>query len=193
MLTELTVKNYLEELKSKAPAPGGGSVSALSAAQGAALGIMVTELTLGRERYAEYEENCVKVKEELTGLYEKLRSAVDEDTMAYLKVSDAFKLPKETEAEKQARSKAIREATKTATEVPFKVMEFSLAALREMEKLIGKANPNAASDIGVGAINLETGIRGAWQNVKINLPGLKDEELIKSYTSKSQEILDEAE
>lgn len=86
-LVELTVKDYLDLLKSDAPAPGGGSVSALSAAQGVGLVAMVSDLTIGRERYADFEEGCKKAKEEATELYAKLVEAIDKDTEAFNLVS----------------------------------------------------------------------------------------------------------
>ena len=110
-LVDMTVKDYLDLLKSDAPAPGGGSVSALSAAQGVGLVAMVADLTIGREKYAEYEEVCKAAKEEALKLYSELVAGIDKDTEAFNKVSAAYKLPKNTDEEKAARSAAIREAT----------------------------------------------------------------------------------
>ena len=102
----MTVKDYLDLLKSDAPAPGGGSVSALSAAQGVGLVAMVADLTIGREKYAEYEEVCKAAKEEALKLYSELVAGIDKDTEAFNKVSAAYKLPKNTDEEKAARSAA---------------------------------------------------------------------------------------
>ena len=173
----MTVKDYLDLLKSDAPAPGGGSVSALSAAQGVGLVAMVADLTIGREKYAEYEEICKAAKEEALKLYAELVAGIDKDTEAFNKVSAAYKLPKNTDEEKAARSAAIREANVGATEVPFETVKLCLDGLKITETMVGKSNPNAASDLGVAALNLLSGIRGAWLNVKINLPGIKDEAL----------------
>ena len=90
-------------------------------------------------------------------------------------MSAAYKLPKDTEELKAARSKAIADATLKATEVPFETLTLCLEGLKVTEKLVGKSNPNAASDLGVAALNLLAGIKGAWLNVLINLPGVKDE------------------
>ncbi len=174
-LVEMTVKDYLELLKSDAPAPGGGSVSALSAAQGVGLIAMVADLTIGKEKYADYEQVCKTAKEKALALYEELVEGIDKDTEAFNKVSAAYKLPKETESEKAARTAAIREANLGATEVPFHTVKLCLEGLKTAETIVGKSNPNAVSDLGVAALNLLAGVKGAWLNVKINLPGIKDE------------------
>lgn len=174
-LVDMTVTNYLDVLKSDAPAPGGGSVSALSAAQGAALTAMVCDLTIPKEKYADYRDLCTEVKADILSIYDALVVGIDKDTEAYNKVSAAFKLPKENDEQKAARSKAIQEATVTATEVPYETMELCMKGLEITAKAVGKSNPNAASDLGVAALNLLAGIKGAYLNVMINLPGIKDE------------------
>ena len=174
-LIEMNLRDYLDVLKSEAPAPGGGSVSALSGAQGAALVSMVCELTIPKERYAEFKELCQSVREEILEIYERLTLSIDEDTEAFSKVSAAMKLPKESDEEKAVRSQAIQEATVTATEVPYKVMELCLAGLETTARIVGRSNPNAASDLGGAALNLLAGVKGAYLNVMINLPSLKGE------------------
>ncbi|MGN0735967.1 MAG: cyclodeaminase/cyclohydrolase family protein [Anaerovoracaceae bacterium] len=190
-LVDMTVKDYLDLLKSDAPAPGGGSVSALSAAQGVGLVAMVADLTIGKEKYAEYEEVCKAAKEEALQLYSAFVEGIDKDTEAFNKVSAAYKLPKNTDEEKAARSAAIREANVGATEVPFETVKLCLEGLKVTETMVGKSNPNAASDLGVAALNLLAGIRGAWLNVKINLPGIKDETL-KAEFETGAAMVDEA-
>ena len=190
-LVDMTVRDYLDLLKSDAPAPGGGSVSALSAAQGVGLVAMVADLTIGREKYAEYEQVCKEAKEEALKLYEALVAAIDEDTEAFNKVSAAYKMPKDTDEQKAARSAAIRKANVGATQVPYETIKLCLAGLKVTETMVGKSYPNAASDLGVAALNLMAGIRGAWLNVKINLPGIKDE-AAKAQFEKGAEMVDEA-
>ena len=190
-LVDMTVKDYLDLLKSDAPAPGGGSVSALSAAQGVGLVAMVADLTIGREKYAQYEEVCKAAKEGALNLYEELVAGIDKDTEAFNKVSAAYKMPKDTDEQKAERSAAIREANVGATEVPFETVKLCLAGLKVTETMVGKSNPNAASDLGVAALNLMAGIRGAWLNVKINLPGIKDEALKAKFETGAQ-MVDEA-
>ena len=182
-LADMTTKDYLKLLASDAPAPGGGSVSALSAAQGAALTAMVCDLTIPKEKYAAFRETCEQVKRDILSVLDELIVAIDKDTEAYNKVSAAFKMPKDTEEQKAARSAAIREATVEATRVPYRTKELCLAGLSITQRAVGRSNPNAASDLGVAALNLLAGLKGAYLNVKINLPGIKDEETRASFAA----------
>lgn len=191
-LVDMTVKNYLDVLKSEAPAPGGGSVSALSAAQGAGLVAMVCDLTIPKEKYAEYKDLCQSVKAEILEVFDELVIGIDKDTEAYNKVSAAFKLPKGTDEEKATRSKAIQEATIIATEVPYETMELCMKGIEITAKIVGKSNPNASSDLGVAALNLLAGIKGAYLNVMINLPGIKSEEE-KARFKDAEEMVKKAE
>lgn len=190
-LVEMEIKEYLEVLKSNAPAPGGGSVSALAGAQGMALILMVIDLTLGKEKYKEHEELCLSVKEKALPIYKALLEGIDEDTEAFNLVAAAFKMPKETDEEKATRKEAIAKATIKATEVPFDTMKLGHEGLKLIEGLVGKSNPNALSDLGVAAINLNTCIEGAWLNVLINLPGIKDEKLTLQFRENGEKIYNE--
>ncbi|MCH5143351.1 MAG: cyclodeaminase/cyclohydrolase family protein [Clostridiales bacterium] len=188
-LVEMTVSSYLDLLNSDAPAPGGGSASALCGAQGAALVSMVAGLTIGKKKYPDDQELCIEVAKKASELKDALSAQIDKDTEAFNLVSSAFKLPKETEAEKAARSKAIADATLVATEVPFETMKLCLETLHYTKSLIGHSNTNAASDLGVSALNLITCMKGAWLNVLINLGGVKDEAKAKNFRSKGEEMV----
>ena len=190
-LIDLDIKKYMENLASNLPAPGGGSASALSGAQGISLVMMVAELTVGKEKYRDWEAYCQKAISDGTVIQTNFLKAIDDDTDAYNKVGAAFKLPKNTDEEKAARSRAIQDATVLATRVPLRTMEISLEALKVAKSLIGKSNPNCSSDIGVGALNLKSALMGAWLNVKINLPGIKDEALRNELFEKGQSMLEE--
>ena len=189
-LVEMKVNEYLDVLKSDAPAPGGGSASALAAAQGVALVSMVCDLTLGKEKYAEYQDVCSEAKAKASDLYSKLVASIDKDTEAFNLVSAAFKMPKGTDEEKAARSKAIADGTLVATEVPFETMMLCAEGLKVTEMIVGKSNPNAASDLGVAALNLLSGVKGAWLNVLINLPGVKDEALKAKFLTGKKTIIE---
>lgn len=190
-LIDLDVKKYMENLASNLPAPGGGSASALAGAQGISLVMMVAELTVGKEKYRDWEVYCQKAISDGTVIQTNFLKAIDDDTDAYNKVGAAFKLPKNTDEEKAARSRAIQDATVLATRVPLRTMGISLEALKVAKSLIGKSNPNCSSDIGVGALNLKSALMGAWLNVKINLPGIKDEALRNELFEKGQSMLEE--
>lgn len=192
-LVDLKVNEYLDVLKSDAPAPGGGSVSALAGAQGAGLFMMVADLTLGKEKYADYQEICKEAKAKGQELYIKLFEGIDKDTEAFNLVSAAFKMPKDTDEQKAARKQAIADGTLVATQVPFDTMQYCYEGLKAAERMVGRSNPNAASDLGVAVLNLMAGIKGAWLNVKINLPGVKDEAKAAYYEAEGQKIYDDAE
>jgi formiminotetrahydrofolate cyclodeaminase len=182
----------LDLLKSDSPAPGGGSASALSGAQGLALMLMVAELTLTKEKYQAEHELCQTVKEQGIPLYQSLVEAMDRDTDAYNMVFAAYKMPKETEEEKAERSQAIRAANLLATQVPFEVMNQAYDGLKLVSMLTNHSNSNAASDLGVAASCLETAVKGAWLNVSINLPGVKEPSTAKHFEETGKTLYNES-
>lgn len=192
-LIDLKVKEYLDILLSDAPAPGGGSVSALAGAQAAALMGMVCDLTTSKAKYEEFHDICKVAKVKADLLYRGFAEGVDKDTEAYNLVANAFKMPKETDEEKAARRKAIDDGTLEATKVPFSVMKMAAEGLELAQQLAGNTNPNTASDLGVAVLNLMTCMKGAWLNVKINLPGVKDEALAVEYKEKGEQMVKKGE
>ena len=189
----MTLKSYIETLASDAPAPGGGSASALCGAQGAALFTMVAQLTVSKEKYAESVPLCQGVICEGQKLQAKFLDLVERDTEAFLLISNAYKMPRETDEQKSARSRAIAAGTLVSTEVPLETMRCALRGLEQAEKLIGHSNPNAASDLGVSVLNLLACVRGAYLNVRINLDGIKDEQRRIQFESDAQAVLAQAE
>ncbi len=192
LMIDMSIREYMEILRTDAPAPGGGGVSGIGATQGVALTLMVTELTIGKEKYKEVRALNEKVREECLNLYKKLLLAADEDKETFLELSKAYKLPKETEEQKETKRRKLGEASLGATRAPFSVMELSLEAIRQTDKLVGKSNKMASSDLGVAAINLYSACKSAWLNVKINLPYLNDIKKAKNFQIKGEEILKEA-
>lgn len=192
-LVDLKVKEYLDILISDEPAPGGGSVSALAGAQGAALMSMVCDLTTMKKKYADDHELCREIKQEARELYSELTASIDRDTDAYNLVAAAFKMPKETDEQKAARKKAIADGTLEATKVPYSVMQMAMKGLELADRLQGHFNTNCASDYGVGVLNFLACIRGAWLNVKINLPGVKDEAFAAECEAEGKRIMEEGE
>ena len=195
MLINKSVKDYVLQVASKEPTPGGGSVSALAGGLGAGLTAMVANLTIGRKIYEELDDEKKKEMdsnfEELQKSIEKLNDIVDEDTKAFDGVMEAFKMPKETEEEKQKRSAAIQEGYKKALEVPFKCAEECFHVLKLQEVFAHHGNINAITDVGVGALLAATGLEGALLNVKINLSSIKDEEYRKEMEKKVDQLLKE--
>ena len=192
-LVEMSVAAYIDTVASDAPAPGGGSASALCGAQGAGLSTMVAGLTLGKKKYADRQAACEAIRGDGMPLVEALKAQVDKDTEAFNLVSAAFKMPKETDAEKAARSAAIQQGTLGSTEVPFETMKLALEALRNAHKLLEGFNANAASDLGVAALDLLACVKGAWLNVLINIGSLKDAEKAAAFKAEGLAIVREAE
>lgn len=188
-LVELTVSEFIETLGSDAPAPGGGSAAALSATMGISLTKMVCELTIGKKKYAEYEDEIKLVFDETKQLQKNLLEAIDKDTEAFNAVSAVFSMPKETDDEKAARRAAMQSALEGAAKSPLDMMKLMLEALEVTKRAIGKSNTNAASDLGVAALSLKAGIQGAWLNVLINLSGIKNEEFVASYRQDGEALL----
>jgi glutamate formiminotransferase/formiminotetrahydrofolate cyclodeaminase len=173
-LIDLTCREFADETASESPAPGGGSISAYLGALGAALGTMVANLSSHKAgwdaRWQEFSDQAVKGQQ----IKDDLLALVDEDTVAFNKVMEAFGLPKATNEEKLTRTTAIQEATKYATEVPFKTMQRSYDAFELIKAMADTGNPNSVSDAGVGALCARSAVMGAYLNVKINAAGLKD-------------------
>ena len=166
--------DFLDELASEKPTPGGGSAAAYSAAMGAGLVAMVAQLSIGKKKYAEVEDAMKEILAEAEELRAKLTKAVDEDATSFEAIMQAFKLPKETDAEKTARSQKIQEATLYAAQVPLqtakdavRVMELALEAAR-------MGNSNAITDAASGAAMAHSALTSAGYNVRINLSSLRD-------------------
>ena len=142
-LAELTVRGFTEEIASASPAPGGGSAAALAGAVGAALTAMVSGLTLGRKKYEAVQELALRAQAQADALRKRLLAAMEQDTQAFLQVSAAYAMPKQTPEEKQARSSAIEQGLKACTQPPLAVMQLCAEGLELLESLLGKTNATA--------------------------------------------------
>ena len=188
-LTELTTKEFVSTLASDAPAPGGGSASALFGALGTALVSMVANLTVGKEKYAAHEALMQEILKETEALMASFNELIDKDTEVYNAVGAVLTMPKTTDEEKAQRKEAMQQALKEATIVPYRMMEESAKVLTVLQKAMGHSNPNAVSDLGVGALGLKAAMQGAWLNVKINLGSIKDEVFVSEYRAKGEQLL----
>jgi formiminotetrahydrofolate cyclodeaminase len=189
MLTDKTVTQFLNELASNSPAPGGGSIAALAGAVGAALASMVCNLTIGKKKYADVQDEMQSVLQQTELLRKELTQLIDKDTEAFNSVMAAFGMPKGTDQEQAARSAAIQEATKAATLVPLGVMQTCEKALFHARAVAQKGNKNSASDAGVAALMLQAGCAGAALNVRINLGVLNDNVFVQRTTQQCGEII----
>jgi formiminotetrahydrofolate cyclodeaminase len=179
MLVDLKVTDFLTELSSDSPAPGGGSAAALAGSLGAALAAMVCRLTVGNEKYATVDTEVRSILAQAESLQKKLTSDIDEDAQAFEAVMLAFKMPKGTEDEKKARLAAIQLSLKAAANQPLWVAERCLEVLELAVRILPIGNANAASDAAVAGLMAHAAMKGALFNVKINLGSIKDEAYVK--------------
>lgn len=192
MLIDLKVRDFIAELSSDSPAPGGGSAAALAGALGAALSAMVCRLTVDNEKFAAVDAEVRSILKQSEQLQQQLLKDIDEDALAFEAVMAAFKLPKATDAEKAARLSAIQQALKTAADKPFSVAESCLSVLELAVRILPIGNPNAASDAAVAGLMANAAVQGALFNVKINLGSIKDEAYVKETRSRMQALNEKA-
>lgn len=193
MLTTKSLSQFLDDLASNSPAPGGGSVAALSGALGAALTSMVCRLTIGKKKYADVQKEMESVLNRSEELRTSFSELVEEDSEAFNSVIKAFSMPRESEQEKTARTSAIEDATKKATLVPAKVIELCREALPLAMIVAEKGNTNSITDAGVSALMLHAACAGAALNVRINLSSLQDKHFVEDTRAKMNRILKEVE
>lgn len=191
MYVEKPMIVFLDKLASRSPEPGGGSVSALVGALGAALVSMVGNLTLGKERYADVQDQVEELLKSSERLRDEMQGLIQKDTEVYADVSVAYKLPRETEEEKAERAARIQDALKKATEVPFEIAERCLEVARLSETSAEIGNVGAVSDAGVAVLLAEAAAQSAALNVKINVNSIEDRDFTQSKWARIQEILDE--
>ena len=192
-LVEYQVADFMERLASDAPAPGGGSASALMGTAGASLAAMVAGLTLGKEKYREFAAQTEALQAKGIRLQKRFLELIDLDTEAFNEVSAAYKLPKADDAEKETRRAAIEQSLQNATKTPFAMMQAAVECLEMVAAAVGKTNASAASDLGVAAYALHAAAQGAWLNVLINLGGIKDAAFADQYKTAGQRLLIDSE
>jgi len=175
------IRKYLEDAASGSPTPGGGSVSALAGALGAAMACMAANFTVGRKKYRHVEDECRQILGRCEAAWRLLLELTDADTEAYAHVSRAYGLPRETPDQKAARSEAIQQALRVAMEVPLKAFRACTALIDDLDRLVEIANPNLISDVGVAAMHAYAGLRGCRLNVEINLAFINDEAFVAEH------------
>lgn len=187
-LSTSSVTSLLAAFRSSAPTPGGGSAAALAGAVGASLFAMVAGLPKPRAESDEQLHQLAAAGERCTALALQLEALIDQDSAAYDLVVEAFRLPKGTDEEKAARSAAIQEAMKSATEAPLEVMRRCAEALTCGPVILALGNPNASTDAQVGSALLAAARRGAAQNVEVNLGSLKDAVYVQRVRTEAQAL-----
>jgi glutamate formiminotransferase/formiminotetrahydrofolate cyclodeaminase len=189
-LINLTLVDFANETSSESPAPGGGSISAYCGSLGAALATMVANLSSHKRGWDDRWEEFSEWAEKGLTYQNKLLDLVDEDTNAFNKIMEAYRLPKSTDIEKEKRNKSIQDATKNAIMVPFSIMEISVASLEVIKMMADIGNPNSVTDAGVGALCARTAVMGAFLNVKINCKDYKDKSFVDNILKRGREIVD---
>jgi formiminotetrahydrofolate cyclodeaminase len=176
--SDITIRQFLDELASPSPSPSGGSAAAFSGALGAALIAMVCRLTIGKKNY---EEASLELQAIIPRAEEKRRvllELIDADAAAYEQVIAKYRLPRETEEQKAARTEAIQQALKDAADIPYQIAAACAAVLDMVLPVAAKGNKNAESDAGAAAMLAEAGLRAAALNVEINLGLIKDAQYV---------------
>ncbi|MCF7891052.1 cyclodeaminase/cyclohydrolase family protein [Candidatus Bipolaricaulota bacterium] len=185
--------DFLEDLASSKPAPGGGSAAAVAGALGAALSSMVANLTLGKEKYKEVESKFEGILERAERLRNEFLEAVEEDVKAYNEVMAAYGLPKETEEEKEKRRETLQSALKGATRPPFKMAELADEVLELSKECALSGNTHAVTDAGASAILAEATVRTALLNVDINLSSISDSSFVDEKRRKRKDLSEKAQ
>ncbi|MDR0544477.1 MAG: glutamate formimidoyltransferase [Odoribacteraceae bacterium] len=188
-LAEMSLAAFIDETSSESPAPGGGSIAACMGALGAALAGMVANLSARKrgwdDRWEEFSDQAERAKAHQT----ELLKLVDEDTAAFNRLMAAYELPKKSDEEKQARHRAIQEATRHATEAPLRTMTLCHDSMEVIRAMAEKGNPNSVTDAGVGALAARAGALGAFLNVKVNAAGLDDRDLAETLLRQGEELV----
>lgn len=189
-LIDLTLEEFANELSSDSVAPGGGSISALSGALAAGLISMVANVTYGKKGYEKNNKKMEEISIKAQQLKEHYLELIDLDTNAFNDFMKAMRMPKKTETEKASRAAAMEQTAQNATKVPFATLKASLTLMELARICIYEGNENALSDAAVSVFQAEAAAEGAWMNVLINLPSIKDKRFVSSIQAESDTILE---
>jgi formiminotetrahydrofolate cyclodeaminase len=189
MIEDKTVQQFLDDLASKSATPGGGSAAAIMGAMGAALVSMVCHLTVGKKNYEAVEEEMMRLLEQAEELRARLAGMVQADVEAFNRVMGTYGLPKDTDAQRQARSEAIQDALKAATDVPLACARASAEVIRLSKIAAEKGNRNVVSDAGVAVVAGYAALRSAALNVRVNTGAIRDEVFVASRLDELNRIM----
>lgn len=193
MFLNNSLQHFVDKVSGPDPVPGGGSVSACVGALGVSLVEMVTNLTIDKKGYEDNWEEMKMIRSEASIIKEELLQLVEEDSKSYETVLNAYKLPKDTDEDKTARSEAIQHALYLAALTPLNIARKCLEGFQFVKLVLVKGNRNAYSDAKVAAVMLRSAVYGAIFNVKINLESLKDQALVTSLQNEIGDILSQAD
>jgi len=192
-LVEMKLTDFIDEVSRESPAPGGGSIAALSGSLGVALNSMVSNLTANKRGSEGVDKILNEVAEKCQEIKQQLVRAIDDDTNAFNSFMDARRLPNKTAEEKELRNKAMQAGLKEAVMVPLNTAKQSLKAIELSETVAQYGNPNSITDVGVGAQSAYTGVIGGIYNVLINLKDITDKEFVNEMKKTCTELKSEAQ
>jgi len=193
MYADLTIREFMEKTASSAPVPGGGSVAALVAALASSLSQMVAGLTIGRKGFEDCQEEMKTITASASKLRQRCIANIDRDSDAYNQVLAAFKLPRDSEEDKQARAEAIQSALKQATRVPLETATLAFEIIELAARTVEKGNPNAVTDGAVGAMLARSAVLAGLYNVNINLSSIKDSEFVIDISKQVEQLEEKVE
>lgn len=186
-------EKFVDETFSKAPVPGGGGVAALVGSIGVALSGMVCNLTIGKKKYAMYEDDIQRIIKDAEKLKSDLLSLIDKDAENFYPLSQCYGLPANTDEEKAIKEEKMQAALKVAITAPIEIVKISYRAIKLHEELATKGSKLAVSDVGCGVLCLKSAMKSGWLNVMINLKSIHDEEFIESVEAELLPIIDAGE
>ena len=191
-LCALPVSEFTLRLSSKDPVPGGGGAAALAGALGAALGGMVANLTIGKPKYSDVEDELEKLKVAAYRLQKDLLTLVEKDAEAFAPLAGAYRMASGTEEEKAEKERVMQACLKQASQPPLEIMEKCAATISLLEKFAEKGSVLAVSDAGCGAVLAKAAMQAAWLNVRINIRLIKDEKFVTEINGRARALLDKS-
>lgn len=191
MIESMTIQEFLDVLSSKEPVPGGGGASALAGALGNALGQMVANLTIGKKKYAQVEDEIKELAERMKGIQGQFTALADQDAKVFAPLAKCYSLPSGTEEEKAYKAEVMEARLLDASLVPMEIMEKASEMLEIMDILADKGSRMAVSDVGVGVQFIRTALLGAVMNVYINTKSMKNREKAEEMNEKAERLIKE--
>ena len=191
MIESMTIQEFLDVLSSKEPVPGGGGASALAGALGNALGQMVSNLTIGKKKYALVEDEIKELAERMKGIQGQFTQLADQDAKVFAPLAKCYSLPSGTEEEKAYKAEVMEARLLDASLVPMEIMEKAAEMLEIMDILADKGSRMAVSDVGVGVQFIRTALLGAVMNVYINTRSMKNREKAEEMNEKAERLIKE--
>ena len=189
IFNELPVTEFTLQLSSKAPVPGGGGAAALAGALGAALGGMVANLTIGKPKYADVEDEIQELKVAAYRIQKDLLALIEKDAEVFAPLAGAYRMASGTDEEKAEKDRVMQACLKQASLAPLEIMEKCAETLLLLEKFAEKGSVLAVSDAGCGAVLSKAALQAAWLNVRINIRIISDEKFASEVESKAQGLL----